>query len=234
MKQTVGYIRISHKKGEQDGISLERQESQIKAYCEMKGIKGLQILRDAGISGFKTTARPGFQKLVELCKGGQVERVIVFDLSRLSRSVRDTLEFIDDAIKKNDIAFVSLQQDINTETPIGKAFLVIASVFNQLYRDEISHKMKLAWQHKRKQGKKGPGFVPYGFRSEGGHLIAEENEQRTVGFIKFLRLKQRLTLTEISDRLGTMRVPTRRNGKWHPQTVKDILEYHSTPKKMAA
>lgn len=67
----------------------------IRRYCEDRGIQNLQIIKDEGLSGFKNN-RPGFQLLKQLCRTGEVSTVIVYDLSRLSRSVRDTLAFIED------------------------------------------------------------------------------------------------------------------------------------------
>jgi len=209
-KWTIGYVRISHKRGEQDGISLERQQSHIEQYCKLKEISNLRILKDAGISGYKKSNRCGFKTLEKICIQGKVERVIVYDLSRLSRSVRDTLEFVDDVIAKKDIGFVSLQQDINTETPMGRAFLVISSVFNQLYRDEIAYKMKLAWNHKKNKKLKGPGHLPYGFKSENGKLIPNEKEQGVVGLMRNLRANGS-TLADIAKELNDKSIPTRRN-----------------------
>jgi site-specific DNA recombinase len=223
-KKVIGYIRVSSTGQALDGESLERQEEQIRAYCLLKGLAEPEIISDAGVSGFKSN-RDGFQQVVNLCKQKRVGVVIVYDLSRLSRSVRDTLEFIEDAIHKHGIEFVSLQNDIDTTTPMGKAFLGITAIFNQLYRDEISYKTKEALRHKTEKREKTGGLVPFGYSLvDGLKLCPKQGEFEVVREIHSLR-RQGLSLRAIVEELNTRGVLTKTGkGKWHPQVIKQILE----------
>lgn len=219
----VGYIRCSSVEQVQDGETLERQEDLIRAYCASKGITTIEIIADKGISGFKA-ARPGFQRLLELCRNGQVATVIVFDLSRLSRSVRDTLAFVDDFVQRRGIALVSLSQDLDTSTPMGKAFLGFIAIFNQLFRDEIAFKTKVALRHKKSKGEVYCGSIPYGFQAEaGGRLAVCEADHEVIAQIQVLRA-QGLSLREIGRRLALGGIATKK-GKtsWSPQVIKDLL-----------
>jgi site-specific DNA recombinase len=222
-----GYVRVSSQEQAKDGVSLKRQEEQIHAYCSLKGIEDYRIIADEGVSGFKSN-RPGFLELLQLCKSRQARMVIIYDLSRLSRSVRDTLEFVEGVIQKQDIEFVSLQNDIDTSTPMGKAFLSISAVFNQFYRDEISYKTQEALRHKREKGEKTGGEVPFGYIVEAstGRLLPCPTESRIAKQILALR-KQGLTLRSIAGILHATGVKTK-TGKdiWHPQVIKDILDRH--------
>lgn len=227
-KKVLGYIRVSSIGQALDGESLERQLEQIRAYCKLKGLPDPEIIADEGVSGFKDS-REGFQKLIQLCEKGQVQTVIVYDLSRLSRSVRNTLEFVEDTIQKNRIEFVSLQNDIDTTSPAGKAFLTISAVFNQLYRDEIAYKTKEALRHKKGKGEKTGGTLPFGFSLvDGVRLKALPGELETVKTIHQLR-QAGLTLREIVSELQSKGIKTK-TGKsnWHPQVVKEILERQLT------
>lgn len=231
-KFTIGYIRISSRQGELDGISLDRQRHMIEFYAQSKAMENLRILSDAAISGFKD-ARPAFRQLITLCKKNKVERIIVADLSRLSRSVRTTLEFVDEIIAKKGIGFISLAQEINTETPMGKAFLAISAVFNQLYRDEIAYKMRQAWKHKREKGEKGPGIVPYGFKSENGQLIPEVQEQSVIQFM----VRQRNagnTYSQVANELTARGISTKMGKRWHGKTIRTILARSSGSQLKAA
>ncbi|RYZ77026.1 MAG: recombinase family protein, partial [Proteobacteria bacterium] len=98
-----------------------------------RNISNLEIIKDEGLSGFKAN-RPGFQRLQAMCRSGEINTVIVYDLSRLSRSVRDTLAFIEDVVQRHGVNFISLTQDVDTASPMGRAFLGFTSIFNQLYR----------------------------------------------------------------------------------------------------
>lgn len=221
--QVVGYIRVSSSGQVQDGESLERQEAQIKTYCKLKNFPEPYIIADEGLSGFKKN-RKGFQELINLCQKKQAQVVIVYDLSRLSRSVRDTLEFIEDIIQRNGIEFVSLQNDINTQTATGKAFLAISAVFNQLYRDEIAFKTKEALRHKASKGEKTGGTIPFGYcLVDGFKLQPLQGEIEVVKYIHGLR-KQGLSLRTIIQKLQLLGVKTKTGlTAWNPKVVRDIL-----------
>jgi site-specific DNA recombinase len=133
-RKTIGYVRCSHLEQTVDRESLRRQEEQIRAFCTRAGIAEFELIVDEGYSGYKDS-RPGFKRLLKLCKANEVERVLVYDLSRLSRSVRTTLAVIEDIFHGGGIEFVALQNQIDTSTPMGKAFLTFIALFNQLYRD---------------------------------------------------------------------------------------------------
>jgi len=224
VKKVVAYTRVSTLGQAEDGESLERQAARIRAYCEAKGLEQPEIICDEGLSGFKSN-REGFQKLVALCESKQVSTVIVYDLSRLSRSVRDTLEFIEDTINKNGIEFVSLLNDIDTSTPTGKAFLGITAIFNQLYRDEIAYKTKEALSHKRAKQEKTGGTIPFGFELVGGvKLFPKPEEFETLKLMHSLR-KQGLTLREIVGVLTEKGIPTKTGrAGWQPKVVMRILD----------
>jgi site-specific DNA recombinase len=223
-KKVVAYTRVSTLGQAEDGESLERQAARIRAYCEAKGLSEPELIADEGLSGFKSN-REGFQRLVALCESKQVKTVIVYDLSRLSRSVRDTLEFIEDTINKNGIEFISLLNDIDTSTPTGKAFLGITAIFNQLYRDEIAYKTKEALSHKRAKQEKTGGTVPFGFELvDGVKLLPKPEEFETLKLMHSLR-KQGLTLREIVGVLTEREIPTKTGrAGWQPKVVMRILD----------
>ncbi len=223
-KLVSGYIRVSSFDQVRENESLPRQEEKVRAYCKAKGLADPVIITDEGQSGFKSN-RPGFQKLVALCKQGKVKTVVVYDLSRLSRSVRTTLAFIEDLIQKQGIGFISLMQDIDTESPHGKAFLTLISVFNQLYRDEISFKTKTALMHKKSKGQLYSGKTPYGFDAAvNGQLAAAKNEVMLIAKINAMRATglslRKIALTLESDGFKT------KSGldKWQPRFIKKLID----------
>jgi len=223
MRKVLAYTRVSTVGQAEDGESLERQAARIRAYCEAKGLPEPELIVDDGVSGFKSN-REGFRRLVEMCERREVQTVIVYDLSRLSRSVRDTLAFVEDTINKNGIEFVSLLNDIDTSTPTGKAFLGITAIFNQLYRDEISFKTCEALSHKRAKKEKTGGLVPFGYELvDGVRLQAKPEELETVKLIHSLR-QQGLTLRAIVEVLNQRGIATKTGkAKWNPKVVSAIL-----------
>jgi len=222
----IGYVRVSSMAQVVDNESLPRQIEQIKNYCRLKELAEPEIIADEGVSGFKSN-RPGFQKIVTLCKSKQVKVLIAYDLSRLSRSVRATLEFIDEAITKNDVELVCLKQSIDTSTASGKAFLAISSVFAQLYRDEISEKMKNAWKYKRQHNEKCSGYLPYGYDVHGKQLVLNAQEQAVIQLILSLKDSGR-TYYQIAKALEEQDIKSK-TGKshWNTNTIANIVQRHS-------
>ena len=226
-QKVIGYLRVSSLAQVDDGTSLARQREQIEAFCKVKGFQDVQFLEDDGISGFKTTARKGYTKLIELCKKKQVDVVIVYDLSRLSRSVRETLAFVEDVIEKNHISFVSLNNDIDTTTPQGKAFLTLTATFNQLYRDEIAYKTAEALRHKQAKAEKTGGTVPYGYQAIDGKLYPVEREQEAIRLMQELR-EEGKSLRAIAGALEVAGYQTKTGkGSWSAKVVSDVLRIHS-------
>ena len=223
-KQVVAYLRVSTSEQVRDGISLPRQKNLIEAYCSLKNLPKVRFIVDEGVSGFKSN-RPGYQQVIELIQSGEVDILIVHDLARLSRRVRDTLSFVEDVIQRHEVEFVSLREDIDTTTPVGKAFLTINAAFNQLYRDGIYYRTKPALDHKKTKKEKTGGVIPFGYSLVGTHkLIPLRGEMETIRQIYQLR-KEGYSLREIVTHLYENGVETKTgNKKWSPKVVRDILE----------
>ncbi|MFG1523477.1 recombinase family protein [Halobacteriovorax sp. RZ-3] len=221
-KKAIGYIRVSSLEQVRDGESLERQREQITSFAKFKGYD-LEIISDEGVSGYKGN-RKGFQELVSRCRLKVVDVVIVYDLSRLSRSTRGTLAFIEDEIEANRIEFISLKNDIDTSTPMGKAFLTFISLFNQLYRDEISFKTKLALQHKKEKGEFTGGKVPYGYNLlSDGTLESNPVELEAIEYILSL-YESGVSYRSIAKRLTLEKIPTKTGGnRWHHDVISKII-----------
>jgi len=206
-----------------DGESIPRQVEMIRRYCRDKGLSEPEIITDEGISGFKAT-RPGYQRLQQQCRSGSVTHVIITDLSRLSRSVRDTLAFVDEIVQQRGVRLVCLTLDLDTGTPFGRAFLTFVAVFAQLYRDEISFKTKVALAFKKSKGERYSGAVPYGYVDDGsGRLVESEQDATTITLVAELRAGG-LSLRQIARSLAERGIKTK-TGKdaWSAKTIRDLL-----------
>ena len=141
-----------------DSISVE---SQIE-FCK-KEVTGesYKVYTDKGYSG-KNIDRPAFQDLLRDIEAGKVNRVIVYRLDRISRSVLDFANLIE-VFQKNRVDFVSTMEKFDTSTPIGKAMLMIVMIFAQLERETIQQRVIDAYSSRSKRGFYMGGRVPFGF-----------------------------------------------------------------------
>ena len=180
MASAIGYIRVSTEGQAQDGVSLDAQRAKIEAWCSLNDYELAAVHVDAGISG-KNCNRPGLQDALADCRKGSA--LVVYSLSRLSRSVRDTMD-IGDKLAKVGADLVSLSEKIDTTSASGKMVFRLLAVMNEFERDQISERTKSALQHKKAKGER-VGSVAYGYRldSDGVTLIEDEDEQLVIAAV---------------------------------------------------
>lgn len=174
----VLYIRVSTEAQAEEGYSIGAQQERLEAYCRAMGWKNYQFYIDPGFSGSNLN-RPQMQQLITDVQSGKVCAVVVYKLDRLSRSQKDTLYLIEDIFIPNDVAFVSLNENIDTGTPYGRAMIGILSAFAQLERENIYQRTRMGMLERVKQGYwMGGGGIPYGYDYDRNKGILVPNEQQ--------------------------------------------------------
>ena len=157
------YVRVSTSSQAEEGYSIDEQKAKLEAYCEIKDWKIYDTYIDGGFSG-ANTQRPELERLISDAKRKKIDIVLVYKLDRLSRSQKDTLFLIEDVFAKNDVAFISLQENFDTSTPFGKASIGMLSVFAQLEREQIKERMMLGKEGRAKNGKSMSWTtIPFGY-----------------------------------------------------------------------
>lgn len=178
-RKTALYIRVSTDAQREEGYSVEAQTEMLKGYCQSKEIKNYSLYIDGGYSGANID-RPEMKRLIGDIKDGGVECVAVYKLDRLSRSQKDTLYLIEDVLLPNGTSFVSLRENMDTSTPIGRAMLGIMSAFAQLERETIKERTSLGMRERVKSGLwPGGGRTPFGYDYDKstGKLIPNEDAE---------------------------------------------------------
>ncbi len=162
-KYAAIYIRVSTDAQAEEGYSIDAQKEQLSAYCVSKGIKNYKFYIDGGWSGSNIN-RPEIQKLINDVNNNKISHVIVYKLDRLSRSQKDTLYLIEDVFNPHNVDFVSLNESMDTSTPMGRLMLGILSAFAQLERENIRLRTRMGMEERVKSGLwMGGGRIPYGY-----------------------------------------------------------------------
>lgn len=188
------YIRVSTQEQAVEGYSIEAQKERLSNYCKAKGWQLVAEYIDGGFSG-SNLDRPQIQKLINDVKSDIFDGILVYKLDRLSRSQKDTLYLIEDVFLKNEISFISLNENFDTSTAFGRAMIGILSVFAQLEREQIKERTRMGLEERVKQGKHH-SFAPFGYRYVDKKLIIEPSEAEVVKFI-FERVSKNYTFTQI-------------------------------------
>lgn len=151
------YARQSRDK--KDSISIESQFE----FCMREIPEGVEFrkYKDKGYSG-ENINRPGFQRLLKDIEKGIIEKVVVYRLDRMSRSLLDFARLIE-FFKKYNTEFISTTEKFDTSTPIGKAMLSIVMVFAELERETIQQRIIDNYYERGKKGMFLGGNVPFGF-----------------------------------------------------------------------
>lgn len=174
------YIRVSTDFQAEEGYSIDAQKEQLSAYCISKGIKNYAFYIDGGWSG-SNIDRPEMQKLIKDIKEDKISHVIVYKLDRLSRSQKDTLYLIEDVFNPHGVDFVSLNESMDTSTPMGRLMLGILSAFAQLERENIRLRTRMGMRERVKSGLwMGGGRIPFGYDydKEKGILIPNKDAEK--------------------------------------------------------
>ena len=170
------YIRVSTDIQAEEGYSIEAQKEQLTAYCVSKGIKNYDYYIDGGWSG-SNIDRPEMQRLIKDVKDDKISHVIVYKLDRLSRSQKDTLYLIEDVFNPHNVDFVSLNESMDTSTPMGRLMLGILSAFAQLERENIRMRTRMGMKERVKSGLwMGGGRVPFGYDYDSSQGILVPNK----------------------------------------------------------
>ena len=192
-----GYVRVSTAM-QVDGQSLETQIKRIQGHCDYKGYNLIKIYQDSGISA-KDTNRPALQQLMNDMEKG--EKIIVADLSRLSRNTRDALNLFEE-FKTRGVHFICLNPDIDFSSAVGELLYTIMMAVHRLERQNISSHVSANMQRLSSESKLR-SRPPFGYRFVGKDqdLQPEPVQQKVVEKIKVLHASG-MGYTKIAKKLN--------------------------------
>ncbi len=152
--KVIGYLRVSTQEQEQSGLGLEAQQEKIRAYCGLYDLELVDMVQDAA-SGKSLKGREGLALALAMLARGEVEGLIVAKLDRLTRSVKDLGELIENYFAKYSLFVVAEQVD--TRTASGRLVLNLLTSVAQWERETIGERTAAALGAKRERGKNRRG-----------------------------------------------------------------------------
>ncbi|MBM4038174.1 MAG: recombinase family protein [Planctomycetes bacterium] len=203
------YTRKSTEEGlEQEFNSLDAQREAAEAFILSQRSEGWLALPDRYDDGGFTGAnmdRPALTRLLDDIKAGRVDCVVVYKVDRLSRSLLDFARIIG-VFEAHGVSFVSVTQQFNTATSVGRLMLNVLLSFAQFEREMIAERTRDKIAAARRKGKWTGGTPVLGYEvdPEGGRLVVipEEAERVRAIFGFYIARRSPLAVIQELDRRG--------------------------------
>src|SRR6058998_2949282 len=188
------YTRKSSEEGlEQEFNSLQAQREACEAFIDSQRQEGWVCLRaaydDGGFSGARMD-RPALQRLLADLTTGRVDTIVVYKIDRLTRSLADFAKIVE-ILDTRGKSFVSVTQQFNTTTSMGRLTLNVLLSFAQFERDVIGERVRDKIAASKKKGMWMGGSVPLGYERKDRQLVVlpEEAERVQTIFRLYLECK---------------------------------------------
>ncbi|HEY6375651.1 MAG TPA: recombinase family protein [Edaphobacter sp.] len=177
------YTRKSSEEGlEQSFNSLDAQREACEAYILSQRHEGWHVVStrydDGGFSG-GNIERPGLKRLLDDIGAKRVDTVVVYKVDRLTRSLADFAKIVEQ-FDKQGVSFVSVTQQFNTTTSMGRLTLNVLLSFAQFEREVTGERIRDKIAASKRKGMWMGGVVPLGYDLEDRHLVANPEEANRV------------------------------------------------------
>jgi site-specific DNA recombinase len=169
------YERVSSEE-QVEGYSLDAQDRAGRLYCDAHSWEVVQVYRDEGRSARTDdfAKRPAFQQLLIDAEAGLIDVVVVHKLDRFARNLRVTLETLE-RLDRVGVGFVSISEQMDFTTPIGKVILATLAAFAQYYSDNLSTETKKGKAERKAQGLFN-GLLPFGLKTNSDGIPVPDPE----------------------------------------------------------
>ena len=205
------YTRKSSEEGlEQSFNSLQAQREACEAYIASQRHEGWHALSkeydDGGFSGGNMN-RPALKQLLEDISAGLIDTIVVYKVDRLTRSLTDFAKMVE-AFDQKGVSFVSVTQQFNTTTSMGRLTLNVLLSFAQFEREVTGERIRDKIAASKKKGMWMGGLVPLGYDLKGRQLVVNPKEAKIVQeiFAQYLRLG---SVAELKRHLDQKRIRTK-------------------------
>ena len=228
-------------KGESIGNQVELCKEYVRNMFGEQYVDRCVVFEDEGFSG-GNLKRPDFQRMMADVRKRKFKAIVVYRLDRISRNISDFTGLIDE-LTKLDVSFVSIREQFDTSTPMGRAMMFIISVFSQLERETIAERIRDNMHELAKTGRWLGGNTPTGFRS--GEVVKIEIDGKNRKSFQLIPIPEEIgipklifdlftetdSLTAVEAELLRQRIKTKQGKDFTRFAIKGILQ---NPVYMAA
>ncbi len=160
---TALYERLSRDDELQgESNSITNQKDYLEEYARENGFRNIQHFTDDGYSGTNFN-RPGFSSLIAEVEAGNIETVIVKDMSRFGRNYLQVGFYTEMMFPKKGVRFIAINNNVDSSNPTDNDFTPFLNIMNEWYAKDTSKKIRTVFKSRMRDGKRCSGSVPYGY-----------------------------------------------------------------------
>ena len=214
------YVRVSTDEQAREGLSIDAQIETLTQYCRLYGLEIYNIYKDLGISGKSTANRPGLKLLLSDASDGRFNTVLVWKISRMTRSLKDLLDIVD-TLEMLGVDFVSCSERLDTSTSVGRMTLQLIGSIAEFERNNIIENVKLGLEEFARKG--GKSTTVLGYDNYNRALIVNDKEATIVQMIYDSYDNGNRSLSQIAKELNAQGLKTKRGMYFRSDSITTIL-----------
>lgn len=227
-KQEIGklrvaaYARVSSDSDDQQNSYIAQVDYYTKHIAAHEGWELADIYADEGITGLVASKRDDFNRMVQDCRDGKIDRVLVKSISRFARNTKEYIQYVRELLRMG-ISIHFEKENIDTGKMTSEQIATIYGAFSQMESQNHSNNMRISVRIRMEKGDYLSPATPYGYKLEGRALAIIPEQAEVVRRIFAAYLSGQGT-EDIAAELNQMGVPRTRGRKvWYSSTVAYIL-----------
>ena len=220
--RVAAYARVSSDSEDQQNSYIAQVDYYTRHIAAQEGWELADIYADEGISGLVASKRDEFNRMIQDCRDGKIDRVLVKSISRFARNTKEYIQYVRELLRLG-ISIHFEKENIDTGKMTSEQIATIYGAFSQMESQNHSNNMRISVRIRMEKGDYLSPSEPYGYRLEDRTLIIIPEQAEVVRRIYAAYLSGQ-GKDDIADGLNKAGVPrTKGRTVWHPSTVAYIL-----------
>ena len=220
--RVAAYARVSSNSEDQKHSFAAQNAYYSKLITDDPDWELADIYADQGITGTSIDKRDDFLRMMEDCRKGRIDRILVKSSSRFARNAKESLE----AVRELAALGVSVyfeEQNIDTAQVSGEVLIAIFAALAQRESEAISERVRWSYKVRMSKGRFSTCSAPYGYRLVKDHLEIQEDEAPIIRYI-FDRYLSGISMEDIAKEITALGIPTKQNTPfWQVRSIQYIL-----------
>jgi len=220
--RVAAYARVSSDSDDQQNSYIAQVDYYTKHIAAQEGWELADLYADEGISGLVASKRDDFNRMIQDCRDGKIDRIIVKSISRFARNTKEYIQYVRELLRLG-VSIHFEKENIDTGKMTSEQIATIYGAFAQMESQNHSNNTRISVRIRMEKGDYLSPSMPYGYRLEERTLIIIPEQAEVVRRIYAAYLSGQ-GIGDIAKELNKTGIPrTKGRTVWHPSTIMYIL-----------